>query len=297
MTGKEYSLFLKPGSTLGLFSPASSTDPAEFQKLWHLAQTLGFNLKRSARRNRPQGYLAGTDASRFQELQDMMLDPEVDALWAVRGGYGCMRLLPDLENLWSRFPSKPIIGFSDLTALHLARWQASRTPGWHAPMLVSMDEPGRRQSLAEGLSGPLKPWKFLKKNLIRAGEGSGPLLGGNLSLVLSLLGTPYFPDCRGAILLLEDRGENLYRLDRMLTALRLNGLLGQLSGLVLGDFGQKLTGPELKPLFRYTAEYCRGPVVWLPCFGHGLENRPWPFGGLAELRLGGRQSCLEFADQ
>ncbi|MDR1084297.1 MAG: LD-carboxypeptidase [Deltaproteobacteria bacterium] len=291
---EESGWFLKQGSTLGLFAPASPYEPTAINSFAKMAEETGFKFKRPFILCRPKGYLAGTDQERQNCLSILMADPEIHGLLAIRGGYGCMRLLQKLEKLWVFYPPKPIIGYSDITALHLARLAATGTGGWHAPMLINMDLPGHRQRLAEILAGDLKPWKFVKKGCLKNGHGRGKLIGGNLSVIVSLLATPYWPDPTGTILLLEDTGENLYRLDRLLTSLRLSGVLEKLVGLIFGDFGRKILDKQLKPILRELAEVCPGPVAWGPYFGHGLENRPWPVGSPGQLTVTSAGGTLEF---
>jgi muramoyltetrapeptide carboxypeptidase len=140
----------------------------------------------------------------------------------------------------------------------------------------------------------LRPWKIKKTGSLKTGRGRGRLIGGNLSLLVSLLSSPYFPDSEGAILLIEDRGEKLYRLDRMLTTLRLSGRLENLAGLLFGDFGPNIPLKALKPLLMETALACPGPTAFSPVFGHGPTNRPWPVGGLAELAVDQAGGSLTF---
>ncbi|MDR1870975.1 MAG: LD-carboxypeptidase [Deltaproteobacteria bacterium] len=285
------SLFLQPGALIGLFAPASPTPKDQIKKAALWVKEMGFTPFNPFDPPKSRGYLAGSDVERLEECLNLMAHPKIEALLAVRGGYGSTRLLKSLAPLWSTFPDKPIIGFSDITALHLARLAATGVGGWHGPTLVNLVDPKRRQGLKNALLGQNKPWNFSKYAIIQKGQAKGRLIGGNLSLLVSLLGSPYWPNSKGAILLLEDHNEELYRLDRLLTALRLSGRLAGLKGLIFGDFGESVSLNALKPLLWETAKECPGPVVRAPYFGHGRMNRPWPFGGLGELsatEAGGR---------
>jgi muramoyltetrapeptide carboxypeptidase len=264
-----------------------------------MAESMGFNFKRPLDPPKvAKGYLSGPDAERRASLNALMADPQVAALLAVRGGYGCSRLLTSLAPLWKLYPPKPIIGFSDLTALHMARLTAVGVGGWHGPMLVNFKEPGQRVRLAKALLGHLPPWKLAKSSRLKNGHVQGRLLGGNLTLVISLLSTPYWPNTAGDILLLEDTGEELYRLDRGLTTLKQSGLFQKLGGIVFGDFGLSLPKDKLKlkALLLDTIQDFPGPVAWFPFFGHIQENRPWPVGGWAELKVTDKRGALTFLD-
>ena len=244
-------------------------------------------------------YLAGDDARRGSELRAVLADDSVKAVFVARGGYGTMRLLPGLPlaDLASRSP-KPVIGFSDLTALHLALQAA----GWlsiHGPVVTQLgtQPPELAERLFHLLESPVAPAPPLRGTPLVGGVAEGPLLGGNLSLLTHLLGTPFLPDLAGAILLLEDVAERPYRLDRMWTHLALAGVFDQVRGIALGEF----TGCE-EP----DAEYGSAEVLaalaaetGLPCvsglpIGHGAVNVPVPLG--CRVRLDGDAGVLEFLE-
>ncbi|MDR0549458.1 MAG: LD-carboxypeptidase [Deltaproteobacteria bacterium] len=287
--------FLNPGATIGIFAPSSPSPLEEIEQEIQRVEEMGFVVKKPLALPKPQGYLAGSDDERRTSLHSLMADPEVSALMAVRGGYGALRLLKALRPLWHYYPPKPIIGFSDVTVLHMARLAATGIGGWHAPMLCNMSSPGHRKRLKEALLGDLKPWKLKKDSHLTPGRARGRLIGGNLTLLVSLLSTPYWPNSKGAILFLEDHGEDLYRLDRLLTTLRISGRLESLAGLVFGDFGQtKAAQKKIQALLIETAKACPGPAAMVGYFGHGQENRPWPVGGIGELVVGEAKSSLTF---
>jgi len=220
-----------------------------------------------------------------------MADPGVGGLWAVRGGSGCQRLLPGLASLWTAWPPKPILGFSDLTALHLARLKAAGVIGWHGPMVAALGRtrPGLTgASLADLKAVLLAParaggWKFSPREVFKPGRARGRLLGGNLCLLVHLLDSPWLPDPAGAILLLEEVDEPPYRLDRLLISLRQSRLWGALGGLVFGRFTRCGSPAAVKNLLRETAEAFSGPVLMNAPFGHAGLNRAFPLGVLAEL--------------
>ncbi|MBV8783594.1 MAG: LD-carboxypeptidase [Gammaproteobacteria bacterium] len=231
-------------------------------------------------------YLAGDDARRFAELQTALADPGIKALFCARGGYGATRLLPRL--LETAPPGrKPLIGFSDITALHL--WFARHgLISVHGPVLTQLGrlERGISERLFALLESPAPRPALSGTATYVGGRAEGRLLGGNLSVLTRVIGTPYMPELEGALLLLEDQGERPYRLDRMWTHLRLAGVFERVRGLVLGEF----THCE-----EAGADYSSGDVLrelaletGLPCaagfpIGHGTHNEPVPLGVPAQL--------------
>ena len=222
----------------------------------------------------------------------------MDAYLARRGGYGCQRLLPAIGS-WKMAPSgKPIIGFSDLTALHLSRYKETGEGGWHAPMADALPglSPGDLKAALAGLAG-LAPrrWLFPEGSAISPSGpsiGRGPLLGGNLSIVCALLGTGRLPSFDGAILMLEDVGESGYRLDRLLSSLALSSAFSRLQGLVFGQF----CGCGPKSLAALQKEAARRLPRGIPAatsapFGHQRPNLPWWVGEEAELTTNGEGSA------
>lgn len=233
------------------------------------------------------GYLAGPDAQRLADLHAALADPEVAALHAVRGGYGCMRLLDAVDTALLRAHPKLLIGYSDLTALH-ALWAREGLAALHAPMAASdLLLPGREadcDALFTLLRGGLHAGEVLAPTLEPSplhvgGRAEGRLVGGNLSLVAALLGTPWAWDMRGALLFLEDVSEDLYRVDRLLTQLRLAGVLDAAAGIVLGSFTEaESPAALLQSLLQPLCERQRKPLLAGWPAGHGTPHRPLPLG-------------------
>jgi len=237
------------------------------------------------------GYLAGPDTQRLADLHAALADPEVAALHAIRGGYGCMRILDGIDTALLRARPKLLIGYSDLTALQ-ARWAHEGLPTLHAPMAASdMLLPGRppsndsdRDALFTLLQGGLRAGEVLAPELAPSplhvgGRAAGRLVGGNLSLVAALLGTPWAWDARGALLFLEDVSEDLYRVDRLLTQLRLAGVLDAAAGIVLGSFTEaESPAALLQSLLQPLCEGQGKPLLAGWPAGHGTPNRPLPLG-------------------
>ncbi len=237
------------------------------------------------------GYLAGPDAQRLADLHAALADPEVAALHAIRGGYGCMRILDGVDTPLLRAQPKLLIGYSDLTALH-ALWAREGLPTLHAPMAASdmlrpdmgASNDSDRDALFAVLQGGLQAGAVLAPALEPSplhvgGRAAGRLVGGNLSLVAALLGTPWAWHARGALLFLEDVSEDLYRVDRLLTQLRLAGVLDAAAGIVLGSFTEaESPSALLQSLLQPLCEAQGKPLLAGWPAGHGTPNRPLPLG-------------------
>jgi muramoyltetrapeptide carboxypeptidase len=283
---------LAPGDAVAVVAPSGPFDDAAFQAgLKHLSARyqvrLGPHL-RDARR-----YLAGEDADRARDLQDAWDAPDVRAVIAARGGYGFARLLPRLR---FRQP-RALVGFSDVTAGHLA-CQAAGLRSLHAPVVTQLgtQPPELVARVSDALEGrPLAPLEGTRA--VVPGLAEGPLLGGNLMVLSSLVGTPFLPSFAGAVLLLEDVGERPYRLDRTWTQLALAGVLEGVAGVVLGDF----TDCEVAGASYTSAQVLDelASALGVPCaagfpVGHGPLNAAVPLG--ARVRLDARARRLEFLE-
>jgi muramoyltetrapeptide carboxypeptidase len=220
---------------------------------------------------------------------------DLDAIVCVRGGYGVLRILDALDFDALAAHPKLIVGYSDITALHLAAWTRAEVPGLSAAMAApdwpTLD-PASEQQFWDLASGA-HPWEVTGPGgealvPLQGGEVEGTLLGGNLSLISALLGTPFLPDLTGAILFVEDVGEPPYRIDGLLARLRLAGVLGQLGGLVFGAF----TGGEppkdrpsltMDEVIGHYAQFVDGPVARGLVYGHFARKTPMPVGVRARL--------------
>lgn len=239
---------LRRGDTVGLVEPAYFTaDAFDLEEAVATIRAMGLVPRPAPHLLSRYGYLAGRDEERAGDLNAMFADPGVRAIFAVRGGWGCARVLPHLDFNLIRANPKLLIGFSDITALHLALAARTDCPSIHGPTAASAW--GRLswdsfRRLAFDAETPT--WRtpedtddrLAQRNPIRTfrpGRASGPLLGGNLTILTSLVGTPYLPSFDGAILFIEDTDEAQYRIDRMLTQLELAGILGRVAGVVFGQ--------------------------------------------------------------
>ena len=222
---------LYPGDTIGVIAPASPGDLELSMKGVEWLKQQGFRVELGKTAEQSLGYLAGSDADRAADINAMFLSSKIDGIFCLRGGYGTMRLLDLLDYDAIQSHPKVFVGYSDITALHTSIGQRTGLVTFHGPMVASdmgkglsdytWDSFYRALTISKPLGPILNPPIFLPPEFIVPGEVRGNLIGGNLSLIVSTLGTPYEIDTRGKILCLEEVGEVPYRIDRMLTQLSL----------------------------------------------------------------------------
>lgn len=252
----------------------------------------------AAARSRHGGYLAGSDDERLEDLQWALTSPEIDAVWALRGGYGTMRLLEraDLSPLVTR--PRAYIGFSDNTAVHLALL-ARAVVSFHAPHAggdaTQLSEQCLRDVLFAARPAGVLPLPDSPPTVtLRDGTAEGPLIGGNLALLAGMCGTPAAPVARGAILFVEDIAEQLYRLDRQWTQLVLAGALDGVAGLAFGRFTDCGEADEVRGLLQGFAEQAGVPAVMELPIGHEPDNWTLPLG--VRARLDATRGTLELLE-
>jgi muramoyltetrapeptide carboxypeptidase len=285
---------LAVGARVALLSPAGPlAQDSDLERAKLNARALGWEPHASPHALAREGYLAGDDASRLADLNAAIRDPRIDAIWCLRGGYGAMRVLDAIDYDALHRAPKAIIGYSDITALHLAVRARSNVVSFHGPTARAVLTPFSRQSLLCATSHGCDPFATDSPlTWLQDGSAAGPLEGGNLALICALLGTPYAPRFEGAILVLEDVNEPLYRIDRMLRQLILAGALARIAGLCFGAFSERGEESEATPrsldvLFREAASHVHGPVVCdVPC-GHLADQWTFPLGARAELSRSG----------
>ena len=296
---------LRPGATVGLITP--STYVSDPDRLALAERTLKFfDLKPKFGRNvrKRNGYLGGSIEERLEDLHAMFADGSVDAVFAIRGGYGSGQLLDRIDYDLLRKNPKIFLGFSDITAMHLAIQKRAGLVTFHGPVALSEFSDYTQKHFRRALfdtaplgaltnppdSNPLRPSHTLRT--IRGGKARGALVGGNLTLISTTMGTPFEIDTRGRILLLEDIDEQPYSIDRMLTQLRLAGKLDSAAGLVFGEC--YLCRPrDYKPAFDSTLSFgevldeilgkLRIPVLSGLTFGHTDDQLTLPLGVMATL--------------
>jgi muramoyltetrapeptide carboxypeptidase len=278
---------LREGDCVGVVAPAGPASPEAVATLEPLFARFGLRarLYPSCHSRHPRHeFLAGDDALRIADLQAAFAEPAVQAVCCLRGGHGSLRLLDRIDATSMRANAhKPFVGYSDITALHALRAREG-LPGLHAPMPASdlrhEQAADDAQALFEWLTRPAPRGTVLAPALLQPawrvpGRARGRLVGGNLSLVAALLGTRWAWPVEGAILFLEDVCEAPYRVDRLLTQLRLAGVLDAASGFVLGSFTE---GEDPTPVLHEHLAGLGKPLIAGWPAGHGRPNRPLPLG-------------------
>jgi muramoyltetrapeptide carboxypeptidase len=302
---------LRPGMTVALVAPSSPSGIAEGNEIAaEVVESLGFKARLFPHVKDATNYLAGTDENRAQDVNAAFADPSVDAIFCVRGGYGASRLLPLLDYETIRKNPKVFTGYSDITALLNAIHRLTGLVTFHGPV------GGERQSdytlsgfkkvltRAEAAGRVAEPPPFqasegqvdVENRVYRLapGKAKGRLVGGNISVFSTLVGTPFEPELKGRILFLEEVGEEPYRIDRWLTQFLLTGKLSGLAGVALGKFhdcGPRDYKPSFSGLGTWTwQEVCKDrlgklgiPVVANLVFGHVADKATLPLGVMAEL--------------
>jgi muramoyltetrapeptide carboxypeptidase len=302
---------LRIGDTVGLVEPAGFSDgPEHVAAVEHTIRGMGLVPKVGNHVAARHGYLAGTDAERAADLNAMFADDTVRAIFAVRGGWGSARILPLLD--WDTIRANPklLIGSSDITALHLAIAARAGFPTIHGPNAASSWRETSWQSLwrlAFAGEAPLlappgsdlmpPPWAI---TTIRPGLARGKLLGGNLTVLAALAGTPWLPDFEGAILFLEDTGEAEYRIDRLFSQLALSGILGKVAGVAFGQCTRcsggtpDYIGFTVPEILRSYLEPLNVPAVYGARIGHIADQLCLPAG--ATVQFDGESGGIRLLD-
>lgn len=276
---------LRPGDTVAIAATASCFDQEAFRQGVKRIESWGYRVRYREDIFSKKRYLAGDDARRFEEFRDYLVDDAVRAVFLARGGYGSMRLLPALDSLPKNLPPKILLGYSDFTSIALLARQRWGWVTFQGPV-VAKDiggnlQDGGERSLLRALTDPrplgtLRPPHLLP---LHPGKASGPLVGGCLSLLVCSLGTPFEIQAQDAILYLEDVGEKLYSLDRMLTHLRLAGVFEKVRGIVFGPLKDAHDKPEvIVDLMREMTADLKMPILFgFPC-GHVQDSWTIPMG-------------------
>ena len=275
---------LKPGDAVGIVSPAGPVDRSDVMADLHLLKTSGYTVHVAPHVYDRRGYLAGSDRDRLGDLEGMFLNREIKAIFCSRGGYGSLRLLNRINYDLIRENPKILVGYSDITALLAAVYEKTGLITFHGPMVkgfASLSENTRR-NLFQIISSR-QPARFTGGYPLCHGKGTGPIKGGNLSLICRLLGTPFMPDLDGSILFMEDRGEAPYRLDRMLTHLALSGRLERIKGLITGQFMDCGDPADIDNIIKERFTPMNIPVAAGFPLGHGPDNTTLPLGVPAQL--------------
>ena len=309
---------LREGDTIAIIAPSSSVEGApDLDKARHNIEALGFKTKPGVHVLDYWGYLAGTDEHRAEDLNSAFSDPDVNGIICLQGGYGAGRILDRLDYDAIRRNPKVIMGYSDITALLLGIYAKAGVVTFHGPIALSTFSAFDIQNITKMLrstepagllAAPLTPAGNFPQPLsatLFPGKATGRLIGGNLSLVSSLVGSPYLPSLEGHILFLEDIGEDPYRIDRMLNTLRLSGATKDVRGLMFGDFSQRAGHVDVAPanpgrqfsmlqVLQNFANQIKVPAFCGAWVGHIRDKDTLPVGVEAELNADARTiSILE----
>jgi muramoyltetrapeptide carboxypeptidase len=296
---------LRAGDTVGVIAPGTAVpDPERLALVEPTLRFFGLRARMGKYVARGSGHVTRTVSERLDDLHAMFRDPEVKAVFCVRGGYGSMQLLDRIDYDLIRRNPKVFVGYSDITALHLAINRHAGLTTFHGPIVLSSFTDYTQRSFRQALfdtrpagrltnpqeSNQLRPEHPLRT--VRGGTATGQLVGGNLSLVTALMGTPYEIETRGRILFIEDVGEEPYRIDRMLTQLRLAGKLDGAAGIVFGECSE-CAANDYKPSFAWDSTLgevldqilgsTRVPVLTGLTIGHTADQLTLPLGVTATL--------------
>lgn len=300
---------LKMGDTIGLIGPSGAIrTEGGLEKAIKVLEEQGFKVVVGESCSQKYGYLSGKDDVRAEDINRMFRDPDIDGIFCVRGGYGTPRILDKIDYQAVRENPKLFIGYSDITAIHIALNHLCDLLTIHGPMAASdmifdFDDFSKESYLrAVTCTDPLgvleNPEGYEIKTLV-PGKARGKIVGGNLMLIATTLGTPFEIDTRGKILLLEDIGEYTYCIDRMLTQLRLAGKLQDCEGIVLGDFKDCVPeyeeyGLTLLEIFQDIIAPVNKPTIYNFMAGHCKTKITVPLG--VECCLDGDKGILEVTE-
>ncbi len=287
---------LQKGDTIGLVVPASPVSEEKIEKAIANLEGQGFKVKYTDAIRLRYGHVAGSDEARVKDLHTMFADKTVKAVWCIRGGYGCTRILPKIDyNLIKKNP-KIIIGYSDVTALLHAIQQKTGLICFHGPVGATPFTEYNVEHLTKTLISPSLPYKIEQSKInlekttvgytpevIKSGKAQGQLTGGNLCLLSSMVGTPYQVNFKDKLVFLEDVGEKPYRIDRMLTQLLQSSNLHQAKGIILGIFEDCQPKDEQYSLsliqtFNDRFANLNMPILYGFSFGHIQNMCTFPLG-------------------
>ncbi|MEQ8538304.1 MAG: LD-carboxypeptidase [Coleofasciculus sp. D1-CHI-01] len=284
---------LNPGDTVGLISPAGLVDQKTLDEIAPTLSQLGLKTKLGTHLFDQYGYLAGQDVDRAADVNAMFADSSVRAVLAMAGGWGCNRILPLLDYELIRQNPKIIIGYSDVTSLLLGIYTHSNLITFHGPLGTStwnwFSIQHLQRILFDGAAMTLQNLLSTPVETITPGKARGRLVGGNLSLVAALVGSDYLPDWQNSILFVEDIREEVYRIDRLLTQLKLAGILDQVAGFIFAQCTNCPAGEANEPsltLRQVLADHIKplGIPAWYgSMIGHIQDKFTVPIGGMVEI--------------
>lgn len=272
---------LHSGDTIGIAAPASPFDRNRFDQGVGVLESMGFRTFVPDDLFKKNGYLAGTDSHRADLVNRLFADSSIQAIACARGGFGSLRMLSLLDFQTIVEKPKIFIGFSDISAVLSALYTRCGLVTFHGPTVASLGDvtPETQEAMRLAITSELPPEIWLQNGItLRPGLASAPVLCGNLTTLCHLLGTPFEPSLKGHILVLEDRGEMGYRIDRMLTQMKIAGCFDGIAGLALGSF--EACGP-INEIFEIVDNIFDGysiPILAGLDVGHGRSNLTIPLG-------------------
>ena len=301
---------LRRGEVIGLVAPAGALwRPDRVEGCVRYLEGQGYRVEVGAHALGNDGAFSGTDDERLCDLNGMLRDPRIRAILALRGGYGTPRLLDRIDYAAVRRDPKIVVGYSDITALQMALYRKTGLVSFSGPLgaveFASAPDPVTEESF----------WRLVTSRRTRGqlplpddeplvtrqtGLGEGPLLGGCLSLVVALLGTPFSPDYRGAVVALEDVHEQFHRIDRMMTQLRLAGVLGRATGLLLGRFTHTTAADpahpfhDLEAVWQSVLQGVTAPILAGFPYGHVPRKVTLPWG--IPVRVNGKKQVVSLLE-
>ncbi len=295
---------LRKGDLIGVAAVSGPVNTSNLEKGIEFFQKLGFRTKFGANIYNQFEYLAGSDKERSDGLNNLISDPNISGIFFARGGYGSMRILREIDYEAIKMRPKILMGMSDLTAVSMAVHRHCSLVTLAGPMLAGqISEVLDRDSeefMIRALTEPLECFDMIGKlsselKILRNGKTKGYLLGGCLSVLVSLLGTPYCPDFTDSVLFLEDVNEPAYKIDRMLTQMKLAGIFGSIQGVIIGHFSGNESDAPSSVAERIVMEYTEQgqiPVISNYPHGHALPNITLPVGALVEFEASGNHATL-----
>ncbi len=277
---------LVPGDLIGIAAPASPFNRAAFEKGLMVLRSMGYQPYLPDGLFQHDGYLAGSDRHRADLLSQLLIDPKIKGVVCARGGFGSIKILPHLDFEKIALSPKVFVGFSDITALLTNLITRCGWAVFHGPTITTLG--GADSNTIEGFQRALSeqnPVTLTAQDgrVIHSGWATGPLVAGNLTTLCHMVGTPFMPSLEGCILLIEDRGEAVYRIDRMLTQLRLAGCFDQLAALALGSFSECGTPAQVETVMAKIFFDAQIPILSGFSVGHDQRNLTVPLGLNATL--------------